>query len=284
MIKKIVIVLLILSITIPSYASVSVSDGSSFVSKSEFTVDLNNLSNRISRLENSIDSKIDSLVSAYLATNGIWNGEKQTLVTDNASWEYGFGSDTTSRVRIRINLAWNTSMGTDYNYNRSVYYYNSSNGIYRVALKNTGKSGNLVNSITKTGLAIVKTSCTDASTTDGRCYIVDSHSGVNRLHEDNFLFIYSAKISFKQDGNTINSVETQQIEQYANLYLSIKQIPAVVLIMFVEKNKPLTITYENTLQNQYAGTTNPVACTLGWVSGGQESSTRTWKVEDVTVY
>ena len=36
------------------------------VMKAEFAADLNNLSNRMAQLENSLDAKIDSLVSSYL--------------------------------------------------------------------------------------------------------------------------------------------------------------------------------------------------------------------------
>ena len=43
---------------------------------------MNNLSNRMSTLENSLDAKIDSLVSSYLSRNGIWNGEKQEKISD----------------------------------------------------------------------------------------------------------------------------------------------------------------------------------------------------------
>ena len=72
---------LILSISLlNSFAAISVSDGSAFVTKAEFAADLNNLSNRMSSLENSLDAKIDSLVSSYLSRNGIWNGEKQTVL------------------------------------------------------------------------------------------------------------------------------------------------------------------------------------------------------------
>ena len=35
----------------------------------------------MAQLENSLDAKIDSLVSAYLTRIGIWNGARQTLVT-----------------------------------------------------------------------------------------------------------------------------------------------------------------------------------------------------------
>ena len=69
-------------ISIPTNAAVSVSDGSAFVTKAEFSADLNNLSNRMAQLENSLDAKIDSLVSSYLTRNGIWNGARQITLTD----------------------------------------------------------------------------------------------------------------------------------------------------------------------------------------------------------
>ena len=77
--KTILILSICLGITLPTNAAVSVSDGSAFITKSEFDADVNNLSNRMAYLENSLDAKIDSLVSSYLTRNGIWNGEKQTL-------------------------------------------------------------------------------------------------------------------------------------------------------------------------------------------------------------
>lgn len=36
----------------------------------------------MSKLENSLDAKIDSLVSSYLARNGIWNGSKQSVLNN----------------------------------------------------------------------------------------------------------------------------------------------------------------------------------------------------------
>ena len=77
--KTIFILTLCLGITLPANAgSVQVSDGSAFVTKSEMSYQLNSLSNRMAQLENSLDSKIDKLVSSYLTRNGIWNGIKQT--------------------------------------------------------------------------------------------------------------------------------------------------------------------------------------------------------------
>ena len=88
-VKFFVVFNLILSISlINSVAAISVSDGSAFVTKAEFAADLNNLSNRMSTLENSLDAKIDSLVSSYLSRNGIWNGEKQEILSfkEEALW------------------------------------------------------------------------------------------------------------------------------------------------------------------------------------------------------
>ena len=80
--KTIFILTLCLGITLPANAgSVQVSDGSAFITKSELSYQLNNLSYRMTQLENSLDSKIDTLVSSYLTRNGIWNGSKQTLIT-----------------------------------------------------------------------------------------------------------------------------------------------------------------------------------------------------------
>ena len=82
--KTIFILSLCLGVTLPANAGgVQVSDGSAFVTKSEMSYQLNSLSNRMAQLENSLDSKIDKLVSSYLTRNGIWNGAKQN-VTDEA--------------------------------------------------------------------------------------------------------------------------------------------------------------------------------------------------------
>ena len=78
-IKKFLLFILIVVLPINSFAAVSVSDGSAFVSKSEFSSTINNISNRMSIIENTLDAKIDSLVSSYLSRNGIWNGDKQTV-------------------------------------------------------------------------------------------------------------------------------------------------------------------------------------------------------------
>ncbi len=98
--KLFISLFLILSISlINSIAAISVSDGSAFVTKAEFAADLNNLSNRMSSLENSLDAKIDSLVSSYLSRNGIWNGETQThSLTLNVGTAFDISKDKSDTV------------------------------------------------------------------------------------------------------------------------------------------------------------------------------------------
>ena len=85
--KKFILLILMIVLPINSFAAVSVSDGSAFVSKSEFSSTINNISNRMSTIENTLDAKIDSLVSSYLSRNGIWNGDKQTL-NSTRTWNF----------------------------------------------------------------------------------------------------------------------------------------------------------------------------------------------------
>ena len=87
--KTIFIMSLCVGISLPTNAAVSVSDGSAFVTKAEFAADLNNLSNRMAQLENSLDAKIDSLVSSYLTRNGIWNGALQYSGNSYTFFTYG---------------------------------------------------------------------------------------------------------------------------------------------------------------------------------------------------
>ena len=87
--KTILIMVLCLGITLPANAAgVDVSDGSAFITKSELSYQLNNLSARMSALENSLDTQIDKLVSSYLTRNGIWNGSRQTLIRTACNTPY----------------------------------------------------------------------------------------------------------------------------------------------------------------------------------------------------
>ena len=133
--KTILILSLCLGITLPSNAAVSVSDGSAFVTKSEFEADVNNLSNRMAQLENSLDAKIDSLVSAYLTRNGIWNGAKQTLEFDLFS---DFWSNATLDSRVHRDF--------------SGYFYLSNTMTIGTKYVCRNKEKTFIQEITKTGM------------------------------------------------------------------------------------------------------------------------------------
>ena len=105
--KTILVLSLCLGLTLPTNAAVSVSDGSAFVTKAEFAADLNNLSNRMAQLENSLDAKIDSLVSSYLTRNGIWNGAKQSIMGYSATFNSnnkGFATSVTGSKTLETEI------------------------------------------------------------------------------------------------------------------------------------------------------------------------------------
>ena len=145
MFKTILVFSLCIGVVLPTNAAVSVSDGSAFVTKAEFAADLNNLSNRMAQLENSLDAKIDSLVSSYLTRNGIWNGAKQTLnltTTDEKGWQFDStrNTDTTNfkafpyyQYTSFMNMdASNFYLSTPYNYGKQTVILIDSCNKYRV--------------------------------------------------------------------------------------------------------------------------------------------------------
>ena len=137
MLKKIFKTILVLSLcvglTLPTNAAVSVSDGSAFVTKAEFAADLNNLSNRMAQLENSLDAKIDSLVSSYLTRNGIWNGARQELVF--SSW-----STTAKAMNTILSKQW----GFNYSILQNKSVVNDVGADYRLVIDACSKTGLLV--------------------------------------------------------------------------------------------------------------------------------------------
>ena len=173
-IKTISIFTLCLVFSINSFAAISVSDGSAFVTKAEFSADLNNISNRMAQLENSLDSKIDSLVSTYLKRNGIWNGKKQTIKKNDIVDFWSANSLT-------------TAMGAHWDYKTSFSNGTISEGVEYIYRNNTydfiqacDKSGMLVGKVDIiTGYDMAKSMTTSATGTDGRnfTYFI---SGENR--------------------------------------------------------------------------------------------------------
>lgn len=81
--KTIIILSICLGITIPSNAAISVSDGSAFMTKTEFMADINNLSSRVSQLEITMDGTLDNKVNAYLEQKGFWKAKVQNIINAN---------------------------------------------------------------------------------------------------------------------------------------------------------------------------------------------------------
>ena len=145
--KTILILMISLGLSIPTNAAVSVSDGSAFVTKAEFAADLNNLSNRMAQLENSLDAKIDSLVSSYLTRNGIWNGAKQTLTSDCSAGFVGIQESSNAASRLII---YPGGGSTTLMYASSTAISSSDKVLETYSSGTT--SGTLIETVSKTGL------------------------------------------------------------------------------------------------------------------------------------
>lgn len=72
------------TVTNTQAAVTQVSEGSSFITKAEFTSLVNEASGRIEALELHVDTKINELVESFLARNNIWHPQKQTLTANNS--------------------------------------------------------------------------------------------------------------------------------------------------------------------------------------------------------
>ena len=201
MLKKIFKTILVLSlcvgISIPTNAAVSVSDGSAFVTKAEFAADLNNLSNRMAQLENSLDAKIDSLVSSYLTRNGIWNGAKQIASKEYICDMFGVKvSDYTESYTGKLPKV--TQAGVE-----MVMY---------------DKTYSLVDSINKSGLMLAIVDVID----QGRIYSStqsDKRAAVNIGSYGNYgniAFVDTGETSFYIDG--VNKGKIDSFSWYSSLF------------------------------------------------------------------
>lgn len=279
MIKKIIVILLILSLSIPSYSAISVNDGSAFTTKAEFEANLLGLSDRLSMLENSLDAKVDSLVAAYLNRNGIWNGVRQELVNSYKTYKYGFtsGYDTNTGTA-----------GTDVTYQPKYTLNLIREKIQVISSTTFGKintygdlQGMLVNNISKTGLAVLKTSCSNYTNYNGQAYIASSRADTPSLASDHFRFIFKASVEFYQETNKILGTSNVQFAApQGGVYLIAPEIPSGYILMFVEKDKPLYVSYKSSIEND-AGTN--WANTLVF-RHTRAYSYRKWTVDDILIY
>ena len=163
-ISKICIVfLLIFAFNFYSFAAISVADGSSFVTKAEFSSDLNNLTNRISQMENSLDAKIDSLVSSYLSRNGIWNGAAQTIKKNTAQntedYFYAVMGIGASSSKMTYNTLFYNSAAAQYaaaaNSSAASSLGYSYTSFYKLTSYGYGQTYTLIEKLSKSGLLCV---------------------------------------------------------------------------------------------------------------------------------
>ena len=174
--KTILVLSLCIGISLPTNAAVSVSDGSAFVTKAEFAADLNNLSNRMAQLENSLDAKIDSLVSSYLTRNGIWNGARQEVVSENITNEFWPLSASLSGGNYTINSflvnkEWMSSVG--------------KSGMLSTLYKYKNKSG-VVDWSTQFGYEIVTASTTNFTSDNGMTLVFEVYK--DSVNDSNLIF------------------------------------------------------------------------------------------------
>lgn len=239
MIKRFIKIILCISICfiqISTYAgNVSVSDGSAFVTKSEMSYQLNNLSNRMTQLENSLDSKIDTLVSSYLTRNGVWNGVKQTL-SKNTIIDY-----------------WNTNTyPLSYDFRSQISTGTLTQG---VEYKLRSGSWTLINSCNKSGMLVGKWDVIDGWTyarsksssvgTDGRNFVY-SQAGVT----DNPISSNTSECSLWISGVCLFSSCPIQLGVYkaadvtTNSTYFMPQAGIETPMIFVNKNDKVIVDYD----------------------------------------
>ena len=269
---KIILMLnLILSMVITTNAAVSVSDGSAFVTKAEFSADLNNLSNRMASLENSLDAKIDSLVSSYLTRNGIWNGAKQTLV--NTTFKYGMkGSSSRNIGRVWFNI----------------YNGNSEQPEAKMyAINTSGASGRyiLIDNVDKSGMIFFNTYA--GTSNNGIMIAVPVSDSTGCINLANVRFIYECIFSYKVQPQGSSDFETKNVASCQLLgfgigcSLQVPALPVGTVSFFVSKNDKVVLdAYQAT--TTYATTGND-PCTLAFYTAGQETY-KTYIIKDCYIY
>ena len=248
--KSILILTICLGITLPTNAAVSVSDGSAFVTKAEFSADVNNLSNRMAQLENSLDAKIDSLVSSYLTRNGIWNGAVQEL--ENYYIVDFFGS-TTIANSSSITNGYRGFQGKTQSYtvtNKSLIYPHSSmnSDFLEHTTERTKKV--IVNSLNKSGMLymtvnLAPTAVLWAGSTDARTWIA-FQAGFNNPRQTT---VYGTIVKWNfqfgiEGGNPFGEINAMQesnvIPFFSNTYVQLwgkLGFQQAKILTFVEKGK-----------------------------------------------
>ena len=267
--KTILVLSLCAGLAIPTNAAVSVSDGSAFVTKAEFSADLNNLSNRMAQLENSLDAKIDSLVSSYLTRNGIWNGAKQTLAA--TSFKYGFKSASSRASNLK---KWFNIFGATVSI--------SNYALYRFSTVGASGRTTIINEADKSGLLFINnkagTITNDNMTACPAC-------NTDYINLANMRWIYNCRFDFEVNSGTSwivsSSVSCQLIGFGTGTYLYCPSLSNNSINFFVSKGDKVAINVTQQILEE--GTTGNDPTTLAAYVGNQESS-RNYVLSDTYIY
>lgn len=126
--KTILILCICLGISIPTNAAVSVSDNSAFITRAEALAVAQSLSERIIVLENTVDEKIDNLITAYLERNGVWNAQEQVLQNRSATVHTTNRTANTSGSEKMFDLMCVANTTRSGVFSAEIYYYGANYG------------------------------------------------------------------------------------------------------------------------------------------------------------
>ena len=282
--KTILVLSICIGISLPTNAAVSVSDGSAFVTKAEFAADLNNLSNRMAQLENSLDAKIDSLVSSYLTRNGIWNGAKQDIADDLHSYYVGIGANYQTDYSP---YSWRIYNYSDSSQTLHYSVYNTSDVRCPIKLINSNKlNGTVVTQFNKSGLvdlvydfkfcSLQDSSLWDVSVRNKliRCGPTTNATGL--IYGDTVALVLAASITFSNQNGVAYSCDHRSVPAQVPGSVYGYYVPNVSLYFFANKGESLNFSILNYCRffNVGVQTSNNIVPDWGFY----------WKVKDIYVY
>ena len=256
MFKTILVLSLCIGVVLPTNAAVSVSDGSAFVTKAEFAADLNNLSNRMAQLENSLDAKIDSLVSSYLTRNGIWNGAKQDIKGTNGvlTLTYGYKKGDAIGKKNLIQILHS---------NATVQWSGAGGNEAEIILYNSAHEYDLIDSCNKAGMLVLSTTTNnyrESSTT--RCSYGFASTTTTTANGDHFAFVHTQDYVFMINGTKEGGrAHCEFIATAAPAAIRCPQVPSGTVLFFVSKGDKITV---KDTPNLIKGDGSVVAATLVW--------------------
>ena len=277
--KTIFILSLCLAVSLPTNAgSVSVSDGSAFITKSEMAYQMNNMSNRMTQLELSLDSKIDKLVSSYLTRNGIWNGVKQEVGSTGTGLKITYGFVRGSSYNAAYYYNFSAIRGDTSTDNMQIF---TNRAMYSVNSAPANTTYNMISSVSKSGLMYVNTIINNHQMgSDNRCYASSVNRSVTQIASDHFKFLYNFSVIFLVNGIEKSRVSCDLMGSATGMYLDVPPLKAGQFCFFVDKNDVVNVRTETIFQTD--ANTN-WSNTLAWLSGNGKA-TYDYNIVSANVY